>query len=216
VKAVLATLRGAIVAGAGDVPDKNAGLRQRSQALVSDIVNAANARLAAHMADANLCEAEASEARECARLIDAAGMQMFFATSAKTNLQGADVPLCHANLDVFLQENADLLKRIGEYAQPHTTYYLLQLVERLIDVDAGKAFDLAASNLQASRRSGYQHDSLGVDLLVRLVGMFLADHKEIFEESARRVALVDCLEIFLEAGWPAARRLLYRLPELIQ
>lgn len=216
VKAVLATLRGAIVAGAGDVPDKNAGLRQRSQALVSDIVNAANARLAAHMADANLCEAGASEARECARLIDAAGMQMFFATSAKTNLQGADVPLCHANLDVFLQENADLLKRIGEYAQPHTTYYLLQLVERLIDVDAGKAFDLAASNLQASRRSGYQHDSLGVDLLVRLVGMFLADHKEIFEESARRVALVDCLEIFLEAGWPAARRLLYRLPELIQ
>src|SRR5690606_29567540 len=74
VKAVLATLRGAIVAGAGDVPDKNAGLRQRSQALVSDIVNAANARLAAHMADANLCEAGASEARECARLIDAAGM----------------------------------------------------------------------------------------------------------------------------------------------
>jgi hypothetical protein len=46
--------------------------------------------------------------------------------------------------------------------------------------------------------------------------MFLADHKEIFEAAGRRAALIDCLETFMEAGWPAARRLLYRLPELIQ
>ena len=32
----------------------------------------------------------------------------------------------------------------------------------------------------------------------------------------RRTALIECLETFMEAGWPAARRLLYRLPELIQ
>lgn len=216
VRAVLATLRGAIVAGAGDMPDKDAGLRHRSQALVSDIVNAANARLAVHMGASNLDDAKAAEAQECTRLIDTAGMQMFFAINAKNNQQGGDAALGRANLDVFLKENADLLERIGEYAQPHTTYYLLQLVERLVDVDAGKSFDLASRHLQASRRSGYQHESLGVDLLVRLVGTFLADHKEIFEESARRAALVECLEIFLEAGWPAARRLLYRLPELIQ
>ncbi|RUT96493.1 hypothetical protein EOD23_30440, partial [Mesorhizobium sp. USDA-HM6] len=92
----------------------------------------------------------------------------------------------------------------------------LQLTERLVDVDAAAAFDLTASLLQAGRRSGYQSESLGVDLLVRMIGVFLADHKEIFEDPARRAALVDCLETFLEAGWPAARRLLYRLPELIQ
>ena len=74
----------------------------------------------------------------------------------------------------------------------------------------------AAGFLRAGRQSGYQNEALGVDLLVKLVGVFLADHKEIFEDANRRAALVDCLEIFLEAGWPAARRLLYRLPELIQ
>ncbi len=63
---------------------------------------------------------------------------------------------------------------------------------------------------------GYQYESLGADVMVRLVGVFLADHKEIFEDDARRAALVDCLEIFMEAGWTSARRLLYRLPELIQ
>ncbi|KWU48822.1 hypothetical protein [Pseudomonas palleroniana] len=121
-----------------------------------------------------------------------------------------------SGLGVFLQENADILKRIGEYAQPHTTYYLLQLVERLVDVDAGMAFDLAISILQSSTRLGYQNDTLGVDLLVKLIGIFLADHKEIFEDAARRAQLIDCLEIFMDAGWPAARRLLYRLPEFIQ
>ncbi|MCL6688081.1 hypothetical protein M8R19_05065 [Pseudomonas sp. R3.Fl] len=206
-RTILTTLRDAIVAGVGDIPDKNAGLRQRSQALVSDIVNSANARLALHMAGTDVDAAATSEARECVSLIDTAGMQMFFAIEERANQPG---------LDVFLRENGELLKRIGEYAQPHTTYYLLQLVEQLVDVNAHAAFDLAASTLLASGQSGYQNETLGVDLLVQLIGVFLADHKEIFEDPVRRAALVDCLEIFLEAGWPAARRLLYRLPELIQ
>lgn len=215
-KAILATLSDAMVAGAGDIPDKNSGLRQRARALIYDIVNAANVRLAAHFEVTYVDEAETAEARECASLIDTAGMQVFFATSARNNQQGGDVVLSQTRLDVFFKENATLLKRIGEYASPHTTHYMLQLVERLVDVDASAAFDLAASTLQSGRRSGYQNESLGADLLVRLIGVFLADHKEIFEAPARRAVLVEFLEVFLEAGWPAARRLLYRLPELIQ
>lgn len=213
---VLATLRNAIVAGIGDIPDKYYGLRHRSRALVLDIVNAANTRLARYMTAPEQSETNSEEVRNCALLIDTAGMQMFFAIGADSG-RLMDAPSNSSQgLKVFLQENADLLKQIGEYAQPHTTYYLLQLVERLVKVDAGAAFDLAVSILQSSTRSGYQNDTLGVDLLVKLVGVFLADHKGIFEDFDRRSALIDCLEIFMDAGWPAARRLLYRLPEFIQ
>lgn len=215
-RAILATMRDAIIAGIGGIPDKDAGLRQRSQALISDIVDAANARLAMHMAVAELDEVSTAEVRECLHLVDIAGNELFFATGTATGQQDGASALDHDGLNVFLHENAGLLRRIGEYASAHTTYYLLQLVERLVDVNATAAFDLAASTLQAGRRSGYQYESLGIDLLVRLIGVFLADHKEVFEDPVRRVALVDCLEIFLDAGWPAARRLLYRLPELIQ
>lgn len=215
-RTILTSLRGAVVAGVGDNSGKDAGLRQRSQSLVSNIVDAANARLAMHMAATTLDEAAMKEARDCARLIDVAGNEMFFATGAAAGQRDSNPALGHAGLDVFFRENADLLKRIGKHASPHTTYYLLQLVERLVDVAPAAAFDLAASSLLAGRQSGYQNESLGVDLLVKLVGVFLADHKEVFEDAARRAALVDCLETFLEAGWPAARRLLYRLPELIQ
>jgi hypothetical protein len=215
-QAILTTLRGAVVAGITDDAEKDAGLRQRSQALVSAIVDAANARLAVHLTASDLDDDQAREARECARLIDIAGRELYFAIGAAAEKRDNDPEHGHAGLDVFFHENADLLQRIGAYATPHTTHYLLQLVERLVNVDPAAAFDLAASSLLAGRHSGYQNESMGADLLVKLVGVFLADHKDIFEDADRRSALVDCLETFLEAGWPAARRLLYRLPELIQ
>lgn len=216
VRTILTTLRGAIVAGIGDETDKDADLRQRSQALVSTIVDAVNARLGVHMSAPNLDDGQTKEARECAHLIDVAGNTMYHATDAAASKRDNDPEYGHAILNVFFRENADLLKHISTYATPHTTYQLLQLVERLMNVDPAGAFDLAVSALRAGRQSDYQNESLGVDLLVNLVGVFLADHKEIFEDADRRAALVECLEIFLEAGWPAARRLLYRLPELIQ
>jgi len=49
-----------------------------------------------------------------------------------------------------------------------------------------------------------------------MMGIFLADYKTIFDDQNRRTRLINSLDIFMEAGWPAARRLLYRLPELIQ
>ncbi|MCE0962834.1 ATP-binding protein [Pseudomonas putida] len=215
VSAIVFTLRDGIVAGIGESSVKSGRVRQRSQALLSDIVRAVNIRLSEYVAAEFLAEPESEQMRACAQLIDSAGMQLYFATEANRG-QGESTPLSAESLALFLQENLKLIKEIGTYAQPHTTYYLLQLVERLVDVNAGSAFDLAVNLLQSSKRFGYQNDSMGVDLLVQLVGVFLADHKDIFEVPARRKALIDCLEIFLEAGWPAARRLLYRLPEYIQ
>ena len=68
--------------------------------------------------------------------------------------------------------------------------------------------------LTAGRKQGYQFESLGADRFVAVIGVFLADHRELFSNVDRRGQLVACLDVFVEAGWPAARRLLYRLPEL--
>ena len=40
-------------------------------------------------------------------------------------------------------------------------------------------------------------------------------HRHVAADLARREKLIGCLDIFVEAGWPKARRLLYRLPELL-
>jgi hypothetical protein len=78
-------------------------------------------------------------------------------------------------------------------------------------------FDLTShALLQAGKLHGYHFESLGADQFVKMIGRTIADHRELFDDPARRLALVEVLEAFVDAGWPAARRLLYRLPESLR
>jgi hypothetical protein len=215
---VLGTLRYAFVAGL--VGAREAGdetVRHRSQAIARTIVSAANEELEAYFGVAEPNKSQMERARGQAELLDAVCLELYFASGARDS--GGDTgPVIDApELKRFFVEIAPTLRAIGDYATPHTVHHLLQLLEHLMPVDPGAAFDLIAHALRSGgKRTSYQSESLGAELLVRLIGVFLADHKELFDDSARRGALIECLEIFMDAGWPAARRLLYRLPELIQ
>ncbi|KPF62768.1 hypothetical protein IP69_20145 [Bosea sp. AAP35] len=215
---VLATMRGAFVAGLTAEPKVyDHELRQRALNLALQIVEAASEGLRAHFELGGSTPEQLEAARNHAQLLDAACRELYFATGAGHDSSQSSRPIDDVRLGVFFAEAAPILHRIGDWATPHTIYYLLQLLEFLLPVDPRRSFDLMEHALRSGgRHSGYQFESLGADLLVRLVGVFLADHKELFEDEQRRVALIDCLEIFMDAGWPAARRLLYRLPELIQ
>jgi hypothetical protein len=215
-RGVLSTLSGAVVKGLTESDDNDIRIRSRAITLLSNIVRAANTELAAFHARAESSDSQLAEVRESVQLIDFACQQLSFATNASNSSSPEKAELTHAGLDRFLDETAPLIQYISDYATPHTIYNLLQLLEKLAPVDPGRVFDLAAHALRAGTRSGYQHESMGIDLLVKMIGVFLADYKEIFEVEDRRARLIDSLEIFMEAGWPAARRLLYRLPELIQ
>jgi hypothetical protein len=145
------------------------------------------------------------------------GMSVYFSTGAFRHGDNKPAPLASQSAAIFLHEAAPILRLIGQHGGPHTVYYLIQLLEELIEADPAGVFDLiAVAVLQGGRETGYQFEHMGADLLVKLVGRFLADHKEIFDDPSRRIALVDTLEVFVGAGWPSVRRLFYRLPELLQ
>ena len=192
-------------------------LRHRALGLVGEIVDVASTRLAEHYSRDDPNDSEMVEARELARLLDVACMELYFSVGAGDVHEDSSPPAHDIELEKVFTETASILRRIGDCATPHTVYHLLQLLEFLLPFDPECAFDLAAHTLRTGgNQTGYQFDPLGIDLIVRLVGVFLADHKEIFEDDDRRAALIDCLNIFMDAGWPSAQRLLYRLPELIQ
>ncbi|MDO9006067.1 MAG: hypothetical protein Q7V20_21700 [Aquabacterium sp.] len=210
---ILYTLREAVVLGLQADQAGNDAVRRRSQALMHRIVVAADAQLAAADFSQPLPQDELTRLRACAELVDKAAMQLYFATERATGGSGLDDAACA----VFLNEVSPTLMLIGRQPNAHTIYQLLQLIEVLAPQDPIKAFDLTAHAIRTGgSRGGYQFEALGADLMVRLVSGFLADNKEIFEDEERRQALVDCLEIFMEAGWTSARKLLYRLPELLQ
>lgn len=185
-------------------------IRHRAQEFLHDTV----ARLHGLINDALASpESQVSDdVRRYVKLVDDACMQLYFAVDAL----GADGGN-PGSREILLREVGKTMKLIGDVGTPHTIYYLLQLLERFIQIDPGAVFDLiSGSLLVGGKRFGYQYEPMGAELLVRLVGLYLADNKEIFEDDVRRRSLVECLEVFMQAGWPSARRLLYRLPELVQ
>ncbi len=158
-------------------------------------------------------EAEIERARSAMQIIDTVCQQLYFSSGAFQN----PPPMTVQGSAVFLHETAPILRKIGEHGGPHTVYYLIQLLEHLVEADPAGVFDLIAfAVLKGGQQTGYQFESLAADLMVKLVGRYLADHKEIFDDPQRRTALVDTLEVFVAAGWPSIRRLFYRLPELLQ
>ena len=215
---VLFTMRGAFVAGLVGQKEQGADARRRRALdLAQAIVEAVSDGLARYDTNTAPNDSDRDGARKFAQLLDAACRELYFSTGASKHNKGSSRPPSVIKLDIFFREATPILQRIGDRATPHTVYYLLQLLEFLLPIDPERAFDLAAHVLRrGGSHTGFQFESLGVGLVVRLVGVFLADHKEIFENEERQTALTECLEIFMEAGWPPAQRLLYRLPELLQ
>lgn len=212
-------LRGNIIAGY-EKPEKRAeDVRKRSHELATWVVDETVRRLKAYLASSEQTPQAQKYATTWAKVLNHVGNQLYFSTGAfRHGNQDDNAGL--RNLDqkrAFVAELGPLLWKIGEVATPGTLHHLIELFEFLIPADPAQMFDLVAhSLLVAGKAHGYQFESLGADRAVETVGRFLADNRIIFEDDTRRKKLIDCLDVFIEAGWPSARRLLYRLPELLQ
>lgn len=212
---ILVASREGFVLGLSDqAAPKDSAIRQRISDMAFEIIDSAGINLEKYYSLSKMSDTDQENAKLCAQIIDTACSQLRFACEGKLNASISS--LNHSGLKIFLNETERHLRRIGDCGTPHTIYYLLELLETLIPVNPDKCFDLMAHALRHGTKTGFQNESMGMDQLVKMMGIFLADYKIIFENECRRERLIDSLDIFMAAGWPAARRLLYRLPEFIQ
>jgi hypothetical protein len=94
---------------------------------------------------------------------------------------------------------------------------LIELYGHLAAADPANVFDrLSRLLVGPAAEEGYHFESLASDVLVALIRRYLADHRSIFEDLARRQKLVEVLELFSNAGSPEALKLLYELPDLLR
>ncbi|MER8855097.1 hypothetical protein NKH94_26470 [Mesorhizobium australicum] len=195
--------------------------RERCQKLAFEIIDTSALGVEAFMsADANQhTDEKQAEASNDAALLDKMADQFLFAVGP-TEIKNGKEPRALRSLDEqrrFIQDNSHTLRRVGDAGIPKTIHYMLQLLDYLMSSAPGPVFDLVShALLRAGKLHGYQFESLGADLFAKIVGRAIADHREIFTDPVRRVILVETLEVFVDAGWPAARRLLYRLPEALR
>ena len=213
------SIRGGLVAGYGTSDANDAAIRARCQQFAAQLIEVCATGMQAFfdLAPEARTEAMKDNATVFAKLLDNMCDQFFFASGAFRNNADDEEPLARNSLkNAFLNDNYETFRRIGDIGTPHTIFHLIEMLGYLIPADPPRVFDLVAHALLAGgRKQRFQFESLGADRFVQVVGVFLTDHREVFSDVGRRDQLVACLEAFVDAGWPAARRLLYRLPELI-
>lgn len=105
------------------------------------------------------------------------------------------------------RELMPVLDRLAECSVVHTAYYLIQ-------ADPAGIFRLIVKSVMASSRFGYAFESMGADVVVRMIEEYLADYRDVFSDDARLDELLTCLNLFVSAGWPAAQSLTFRLAEI--
>jgi hypothetical protein len=222
----IAISRDALVLKYQKVDPRDAEITQRAQEFCKRAVAAMADGLERYLADAQqrdaqqrpLTETEREHGTLYAKLLNQLCDQIYFASGAFRSGERDKSPLeTDETKRGFLFDMQPVLARIADAGTPGTIHHLIELFDFLVPADPTVVFDLVAhALLGAGRRHGYQFESLGADRFVEIVGHYLADHRELFADEQRRQQLVACLDTFMEAGWPAARRLLYRLPELLQ
>jgi hypothetical protein len=197
---------------------RDADITRRTQEFAGWVVETTATGVETFLATDNPSAAEQSRVGTFVKLLNNVSDQLYFASGAFQEHQGQTPALATTEAKAaFLRDNHTTLRRIADAGTPPTIFHLIELFEFLIPADPPGVFDLVAhALLGAGKRHSFQFESLGADRFVGLIGRFLADYRSLFADDDRRDKLVACLDAFLEAGWPAARRLLYRLPELLQ
>ena len=218
---VIATLRGAVILGYDSKKDNEIQIRHRSIELAKWVSDVLASNLEVFLANPSDGTLEQTVAMESSKLLNHLLNQFYFSSGAfRSGGSNNDEDRGLISLEIkreFLKEITPILQRMTDVGGPKTIYHLIDLLDFLMETDPEAVFELVARALLcAGQKQGYQFESLGSDQVVKLIGRFLADHRSIFDNELRRLTLVKCLNVFIDVGWPSARRLLHRLPELLQ
>jgi len=156
-------------------------------------------------------------------VIDQAVLRLYFAADIDPSFRERNEhPLTDDQRRQFFNGILPVLLRIVAFANDEkagflfapTAHHFIQLINGVLKYDPKTALRLAADVVRASKPFNYNFDSLAMKEIVRLIESILADHRaEIQDEDSIR-HLLNLLDSFVEAGWPDALQLVWRLDEI--
>ncbi len=105
-----------------------------------------------------------------------------------------------------------LLSKVGFAPVAHG---VMGTLEGWIEFDPRGVFLLISETVRTAKKWGYDYEEAAADLVVSLINRYLAEYLGMLRQDDEcRAALVDVLDVFVDRGWPAARRLSYRLEDI--
>jgi hypothetical protein len=202
-----------------DVPkESDAAIRKRSFGLIEAITRSTSGQmdLLFGVAIRDRTEEWQKEFQELARLIDYIGNQLYFSSGA---FDGADSSkaLDDNARRIFWEESRDAITLLSGVAIPSVAHHLIEMLQSFIPFAPADVFHAISMVVSSAKSWGYQYESMAVDLLVNTIERYLAEQRTLLQQDLRcREELIDILETFVNAGWPSALRLSYRLEEMFR
>ena len=173
-------------------------------------------------ASSEFTQDEKERARRIVQLMDSVASQLFLASGAfdgkKANTADANSqPISLDQKRRFLKEAGKLLDLLTREPHPSIVHHLIQTLESLIGLNPRGVFLHIVSIAKSGKSGGYQYESLAVTLVVGIVNRIFADFRPVLLENQDvRIAMVEMLDLFVEAGWTQAIQLTYRLDEVFR
>lgn len=155
------------------------------------------------------------------QLLDSAAHHLYFGSGAYDLADGGGrleasigVPERHR----FIQEYLPTLRRLAQIPYPSVTHPILQIIDAMVADSPELMLQLLFEAIRGGGQSGgYQFESLGADLVVKISRRFLADYSGLLTSKPEyRAGLADTLNLFASNGWPEPRKLVYQLPEMLR
>jgi hypothetical protein len=211
------------LANGDDTGSKDDRLRARTIAFYQDCANAVSDELATLYGEYDITKSREwppellAQVQALNGVLDDMAHRIYFASGGDSQADLSRDDLSRADLARrwrLYQELLPVLDRLAECSVVRTAYYLIQALENFIPAEPAEVFRLIVKSVMSSAKFGYQFESMGADLVVRIVEDYLADHREVFSDETRLNDLMGLLNLFVSAGWPAAQSLTFRLAEI--
>lgn len=149
------------------------------------------------------------------RLADAIGSDLYHASGAANATLHPEQNRSLAEKHRFLSEAESLIDELSAFGIPPLGHSLAQTLAFLIPANPARVLPLFAQVILQVAERGYNYEPSGVKLLVRVVERYLAEFREVLQKDTTAFQLlIQVLDSFVEAGWPVAWQLVYRLDQL--
>jgi hypothetical protein len=146
--------------------------------------------------------------------IDSIVFRIYLASGANPALRRDDANLLNStDVKKFFEEIRPILTFVTSaqpkhrYISPSTAQHLMELFNRFLEFDPVFIVDLAAQ-LCSANLFGYQFDPQAITEVTKLVETFLADHRQYLSASKVAANIGGILDLFIDASWPQATRIL--------
>lgn len=182
-------------------PDVVAAARRRATVLLNEMLTAAQATMEQGGLDVEVLRNVASFATHIGLAV-----YRIVGVGREGTSPAADLSDRYARVE-------PLLGRLATFGVPMLVHYLLSVLETLVPIDPLGMFRLVGAAIESAQRYGYEYESEAVRLIVRVLKRYMADYPDVVRSPDGQKIFLRTLDIFVQVGWPDARRLSYHLEE---